>query len=438
MVRSVLADRFDLKAPIVLTAMAKGIASPEYVIACGKAGYLGSFGAGGLPPDAVRAGIQKIQREIDVFLVNLICSPGTNLERSCVDIFLELGVRFVEASAFLQMTHELVRYRASGLEEGPDGEVVIRNRIMAKLSRVEIATMFLSPAPPAILDRLVKKRDITPLQARLAARVPMCDYMNGEADSGGHTDRRAMTVLLPSLLRLRDRMKSQIPIGASGGIGDPVAMRGVMARGADFVGMGSVGQISRESGTCDTVRKMLSSAASTDVTMAISADMMELGVFLQVLKRGTFFAARANHLYELYRKYGGIDEIPAPERIKIEKKYFRNGLEQVWQDCVHYHERVMQNPEKIQKGRQNPKVKMEIIWKYYLGSSSRWANTGEGVGTPHSRAADFQIWTGPAIGSYNDWVRGSELDPAVSGRYPSIVEICDRFVDELNTPISAT
>lgn len=50
---------------------------------------------------------------------------------------------------------------------------------------------------------------------------------------------------------------------------------------------------------------------------------------------------------------------------------------------------------------------MALIFRWYLGLSSRWSHAGE-----KGREVDYQIWCGPAIGSLNDWVRGSYLaDP---------------------------
>ena len=45
---------------------------------------------------------------------------------------------------------------------------------------------------------------------------------------------------------------------------------------------------------------MLSETGQADVTMAPAADMFEMGVKVQVLKRGTMFPFRAGKLYELY------------------------------------------------------------------------------------------------------------------------------------------
>ena len=47
---------------------------------------------------------------------------------------------------------------------------------------------------------------------------------------------------------------------------------------------------------------------------------------------------------------------------------------------------------------------MALIFRWYLGLSSRWSSSGE-----KGREVDYQIWCGPAMGSFNDWVRGTYL-----------------------------
>jgi hypothetical protein len=47
---------------------------------------------------------------------------------------------------------------------------------------------------------------------------------------------------------------------------------------------------------------------------------------------------------------------------------------------------------------------MALVFRWYLGMASRWAVTGDA-----DRVQDYQIWCGPAMGSFNDWVTGSYL-----------------------------
>ena len=62
------------------------------------------------------------------------------------------------------------------------------------------------------------------------------------------------------------------------------------------------------------MRQMLAEAEQADVTMCPCADMFEMGVKVQVLKRGTMFAMRGAKLYELYRAYPSLEALPATER----------------------------------------------------------------------------------------------------------------------------
>ena len=81
--------------------------------------------------------------------------------------------------------------------------------------------------------------------------------------------------------------------------------------GAAYLVTGSVNQSCVEAATSDAVRRMLAQAQQADIAMAPAADMFEMGVKVQVLKRGTLFAMRAAKLYELYRSHDGLDQIPA-------------------------------------------------------------------------------------------------------------------------------
>jgi PfaD family protein len=149
---------------------------------------------------------------------------------------------------------------------------------------------------------------------------------------------------------------------------------------------------------------MLADAGAADCVMAPSADMFELGVDVQVLGRGTMFAGRARQLYELYRAYDGIEAIPAKQRETLEERVFQRPLADVWADTVRYFSE--RDPDQIERARDSPKRRMALVFRWYLGLSSGWSIAGEA-----SRAADYQIWCGPAMGSFNRWARGSYLAP---------------------------
>jgi trans-AT polyketide synthase/acyltransferase/oxidoreductase domain-containing protein len=405
------ARTYGVKYAYYTGSMANAIASEQLVIALGKAGILGAFGSAGVVPARLEGVIQRIQQALPhgPYAFNLIHSPNEEaMERGAVELFLKHRVTIVEASAFLDLTPNIVHYRVAGLQQGPSGEVLIGNRVIAKLSRKEVAAKFMSPAPQTILSQLVQEGRITPLQAELAEKVPMADDITAEADSGGHTDNRPLVGLLPTMIALRDEIQERYHyanpprVGAAGGISSPGSALAAFSMGAAFVATGTVNQACVEAGTSEHTRQLLAKAEMTDVIMAPSADMFEMGVKVQLLKAGTLFPMRAQKLYDLYLRYNSIDEIPTDEREKLVRQIFRRDLEDIWADTVKFF--AERDPEQITRANDNPKRKMALIFRWYLGLSSRWSNSGE-----KGREMDYQIWCGPSIGTFNDWTRGTYL-----------------------------
>ena len=420
-------DFHGVKYAYMTGAMAGGIASEELVIALGKQGILASFGAGGLSLQRVEAAINRIQKALPegTYAFNLLHSPNElEIERKVVELYLKYGVNTIEASAFLDLSPNIVHYRAAGLELNDANQIEIKHKVIAKISRREVAVKFLQPAPSKILQELVTQGKITQLQADLAQKVPMADDITVEADSGGHTDNRPLVCLFPSIVELRDEIQSQynyqnpVRVGVAGGISTPQAALAAYIMGAAYIVTGSVNQSCIEAGTSEYTKKLLAQAEMHDVMMAPAADMFEMGVKLQVLKRGTMFALRAQKLYELYKAYDSIAEIPTQERVKIEKQIFRMSLDEVWQHTVKY--LSQNNPDKLAKADNNPKLKMALIFRWYLGLSSRWSNAGES-----GREIDYQIWCGPAMGAFNNWVKGSYLE-LVSDRH--VVDVAQHIL----------
>ncbi|WP_199294593.1 PfaD family polyunsaturated fatty acid/polyketide biosynthesis protein [Anabaena sp. FACHB-1237] len=404
-------NTYGVKYAYMTGAMAGGIASEEMVITLGKEQILSSFGAGGLPPERLETAIQNIQKALPYgpYAFNLIHSPNEpNIERRTVDLYLKYGVRIVEASAFLDLTPNIVYYRIAGLSLNSTNQIEIKNKVIAKISRREVATKFLQPAPDRIIKELLAQGLITELQANLASKVPMADDITVEADSGGHTDNRPLVCLLPSIIALRDEIQAQynytipIRIGVAGGIGTPESALASFMMGAAYIVTGSINQSCVESGACEHTKKLLAQAEMADMIMAPAADMFEMGVKLQVLKRGTMFPMRAQKLYELYRTYDSIEQIPSAEKEKLEKQIFRKSIAEVWEGTAAY--LSQKSPEKLGKAVNNPKLKMALIFRWYLGLSSRWSSSGE-----KGREVDYQIWCGPVMGSFNNWVKGTYL-----------------------------
>lgn len=407
-------ETHGLRFPYLTGAMANGIATPAVVVAMAKAGMMGFLGSAGLTHARIAERLDEIEAALRgtglPWGANLIHSPNEpDLEMGTVELFLKRGVTKAEASAYMALDPMVVRYAYSGLRRHPDGTIVRKNAVFAKISRPEVGRRFMAPAPAEIVDGLVAKGFLTKDEADLGRKLPVAEDVTVEADSGGHTDNQPLVALFPIILALRDELVAQhgrpIRVGAAGGIGTPAAAAAAFQLGAAYVLTGSVNQACVESGLSPFGKDLLTKAGLADVVMAPAADMFELGVQVQVLKRGTMFGVRAQRLYDAYVAHDGLDALPADERARLEKEVFQRPVEEVWNETEAFF--AERDPRENERARRDPRHRMALVFRWYLGLSSKWAIAGT-----KGREMDFQIWCGPAMGAFNDWVKGSFLEPA--------------------------
>jgi trans-AT polyketide synthase/acyltransferase/oxidoreductase domain-containing protein len=419
--RSLTADRlgaasfrraYHLKYAYVAGSMYKGIASKELVVRMARAGFLSFFGSGGVRLSVVEEAIQYIQSHLSpdqpygMNLISNIIKPA--LEMETVELFLRCGVRNIEASAYMQISPALVYFRAKGLRI-EQGRVVSPNRILAKISRPEVAQAFLSPAPDRLLEGLRQSGKLSEEETRLARAIPMADDLCVEADSAGHTDMGVASALIPTIIRQRDSMMQEfgyanrIHVGAAGGIGTPESAAAALILGADFILTGSINQCTVESGMSAPVKDMLQQINVQDTTYAPAGDMFEIGAKVQVMKRGLFFPARASKLYDLWQRHNSLDEIDEKTKIQIQEKFFGRSFEDVYEETKTYY--LKEDPETIAKAERQPKHKMALIFRWYFIHSMRLALKGE-----TGSRVDFQVHCGPALGAFNQWVKGSPIE----------------------------
>lgn len=405
---------YGVKYAYVAGAMYRGIASRQLVVKLAKAGMLGFLGTGGMSLTEMEQNIIEIQKELtngEAYGVNFLHNLNDPaFEMKAAELFLRYGVTNIEASAYMQMMPALVYYRLKGLEKGADGAVICKHKIIAKVSRPEVAEVFMRPAPEKIVKRLLEDGLISAEQAALSKLVPMSYDICVEADSGGHTDRGIAMVLLPSIQRLRADITAEyvygqtIRVGLAGGIGTPQAATCAYVMGADFILTGSINQCTVEAGTSDAVKDLLQDINVQDTDYAPAGDMFEIGAKVQVLRKGVLFAARANKLYALYNQYNGLDEIPEKTLIQLEKTYFSKTIAEIW-DEVRAYCRTIGAEAEIIKAEQNSKNKMALVFRWYFGYTNRLAFEGN-----IENKTNFQIHTGSALGAFNQWVKGTQQE----------------------------
>jgi len=421
-------SEYGVKYAYTAGAMYKAIASEALVVALGKAGLIGFFGTGGLTLARIEAAIASIKSQLAAnqpFGLNLLHDMRRpDLENQTVDLFFARGIRSVEAAAYLDVMPSVVRYRLRGVTRGSGGTIHAPHRVLAKVSRPEVARAFMSPAPENLVHELVAAGRLTAQEAELGRCIPVAGDICVEADSGGHTDHGVAYALMPAMLRLRDEMMSRysyqkrIRVGAAGGIGSPEAAAAAFIMGADFITTGSINQCTVEAGTSDSVKDLLQEIDVQDTADAPAGDMFESGAKVQVLKKGVFFPGRANRLYELYSRHNSLEEIDHPTRKQLEEKYFKRSFEEIWIETRDYY---LRTDPKFGKTEPSPKQKMALVFKWYFVHSTRLAIHGV-----EEERVNYQVHCGPALGAFNQWVKGTVLE---SWRNRHVNDIAERIMN---------
>jgi len=395
-------------------SMFRGVASVAMVIRLAKAGLMGFLGTGGLSLDAIDRAlgdIRKVLGDTGRYGANLLHQiDDPEAERALVALYLRHDVRCVEAAAYMQITPALVHYRFHGARLGRNGALEAPRRIVAKVSRPEVASAFMRPAPEAIVTQLVANGLLTPEEAQVARQLPISADVCVESDSAGHTDGGVALTLIPVMVRIRDEAmarhgyRERIRLGASGGLGAPEAVAAAFVLGADFVVTGSINQCSPEAGTSTPVKDLLAQLDVQDTEYAPAGDMFELGARVQVMRKGTLFAARSNQLYQLYRQHESLEAIDRRTRHMIEATWFRRSFEDVWQ-AVRARQMQRGRLDEAARAERNPRQRMAAVFRWYFAHSIRVALNGE-----LAERVNFQVHCGPAMGAFNRFVHGTQLE----------------------------
>ncbi|MGW2048985.1 ACP S-malonyltransferase [Streptomyces sp. NPDC001858] len=374
-------ERYGLRRAYAVGAMYGGVSGPELVRASAKAGLLGVLGTGGLTLTEVERQLREVDPS-DAVAVNFLHRHGApEQEAAFVDLLLRHGVTLVEASGFPLITEALVRFRLKG------------GRILAKASRTDVAAAFLAPPPERLVARLLAAGLVTSAEAEAARDRPMADDLCVEADGGWVYGAADLLTLLPAVLRLRDRADlpgPRVHIGCAGGIGTPEAAAAAFVLGADFVLTGSVNQCSVEAATSDQVKDLLQQTRTHDVDTAPLGDLFELGVPSRYLKRGLLFPARANRLYDLWRRHASYAELDDDTRTQILDRYLGGAY----------------RPPAAPTPGADPGAELAAVFRGYFERGHRLAVTGD----PQAEV-DRLVHCGPAMGAFNQAVSGTALHP---------------------------
>ena len=167
---------------------------------------------------------------------------------------------------------------------------------------------------------------------------------------------------------------------------------------------GSINQCTVEAATSPAVKDMLCRLDVHDVESTPWVEMFELGARAQVMKRGVFFPARATKLYEIWRRHDSFDAIDPGTRQQIQEKFLGRSFEEAYTEARR--DLLDVAPEEVARIDSNPKHKLALVFRSYFKRAFALARSGD-----QSRRVDYLVYCGSAMGAFNQWVKGTELEP---------------------------
>lgn len=400
---------YGLQYAYAVGPMESGITTKEMVERCAKAGLLGIYASNNLSYQRIEEDVNNLTQQLGSVPFGVALSPDyidLKREEKIVSILCRYDIKMVQASYYINVSKQLVKYKAKGLTLVDQEKVNSGHKIMAKLSRSEVVEEFLKPASDSIIEELLQEGEITNEQAQLLKKVPIADSICVESNSAGRTDSASALATFPVIARMVEQTSNQyhydkkVRVGCSGSIGSPEAIVALFALGADFVMTGSVNQCTVESGTSEFVKRILQQMDIQDTEYIPSGDNFDYNAKMQVAKRGVLFPVRANKLNEIYKLYGSIAAIDSDVKKKIEEHYFEHSMEEVFEMI-----RPSLNQTQLNRLERTPKYKMALIFQWYYKKGLEDAIRGK-----EDNAVNLLIYSSVAMGAFNAYVKNTELE----------------------------
>lgn len=386
-------------------SMCQGISSDQLVIKMAQSGFLAFLGSVGLTIKQLEVLIKSCQTALSpthIFGVNVHLNSDGLSNEQLINLCLQHCVNCIEVSGFDHLSLDLIKYKAQGLSQSND-HIISKHKILCKTSKPETAELFMQASPRHMLDKLLADQCINKEQHKLAQKVPFADDICVEGDGGWKTEQASILVKLPEIIRLRNQYaqthSSEVRIGCSGGLGTPEAIAAVFMLGADFVLTGSINQCTVEANVSEHVKQLLCELSSEDTCSVPAGDMFESGARSQVVRKGLYFPARAQKLYDLYRLNKGLDGLSQKEKFQIEQHFMQKSFTAVLAEIM-----TTENSQEIKKINENDKYKMARVFKWYFDHAQKSALNGLQINQDN-----YQIFCSPAMGAFNQWVSETDL-----------------------------
>jgi trans-AT polyketide synthase/acyltransferase/oxidoreductase domain-containing protein len=400
---------YGVRYAYIAGSMCNGISSTNLVVKMAKAGFLAFLGSHGLTIPKVESLIQSCKCELtpsQQYGINVHYVPSDPIiNTQLIELCIKHELSCIEVSGFDHISIDLVKYRVKGLLK-EKGCIISKNKILVKTSQSKTAEIFMQAAPLHILEKLLAEKVISNQQFELAQVIPMADDICVEGHGGWKTEQAVTLTKLPEIIQLRDKYRKshtqspKIRIGCCGGLATPQSIAAVFMLGAEFVLTGSINQCTVEAAISEHSKNLLQKCKVDDSSCVPAGDLFESGAKVQVLRKGTFFPARAQKLYDLYRLNDKWDDVEEHVRQQIEKHFFNRSFISIYQEISKQF-----SQSELNEAAHNQKFQMAQVFKWYFQYCKNLAIEG----SPQNQQ-NYQIFNSSALGAFNQLVMGDSLE----------------------------
>lgn len=302
------------------------------------------------------------------FGLSLTMVDSSDQVKKIMEICEENSIKYLEVSACIDITKEMLTYRLQGLEE-TNGKIISHNKLFVNTFIPELMLNFLASPSKTIISKLLNTGVITKAQSIMADKIPIVNGLivdNDEAVDSNIT-RLMLPILKVKIKELNKKNEENCYLGMSGGIGTPIDVANAFLSGVDFISTSSINLCAPESSLAEKYKKDLLDITITDTIKIPSEPFFEYGVTVSALKKGTLFYLQARNTYNLFKNEG---DTQLSDRVNSK---------------VHYKEKIIHDMNRM------------------YGKALRNACNS------FNDKSECLIYCSPSLGAFNQYVKGSKL-----------------------------
>lgn len=408
--------KYNINLPYIVGPMHKGVSGYEFVKRLSDNNILSFVGTRGLSVDETQKIVVKLRGRKNYGVSVDYDSFDKEHEKQIFELLIREKISVIQASSYFNLTENLVLYKLYGAKKNSNGENCIPNKIFLKTTRPEIAELFMTPVPENMLKKMHDEGKLSEEQVEIAKSIPLADEIIVVSFGADKTGSIPVNSFLPQVIAKKNALikkygySENIHVGAAGSIGDPVSALDAFLLGADFIMTGSVNQCTAEAEISDMIKNKLQKVEIQDTEIIPTSHVYEIGMKMQVLKKGVFFTARALKLYEIYNKISKIEDIEPELLAQIQDKYFGKSIDAIYSEIKNE-----LSEKEIDRAETDSKFKFGLIIYWYYNYCTECAIRNDNV-----QNLNCLIPVSCAMGRINNFLEKTEYSDW-KNRHPDII-----------------